>query len=245
MEELKTPGAGKGKKGTIISSERTGETIQVAGGKIVQEETQPIDTKSPDAELLKHEAPTQDPKNAESWTDDEMVDYYEQNLSGRAISSLDEDELKVVTRHGQIASSRRGDAEQAGADAEREQIRRLVSVQVDRYAMASYLKEAHAGTVKNVRNSKESTPEFQITMRYGGREISLDAATVATSFGNRNNPKVAEFERSVNGLLQLLIDAAAQQRSRIERHKGKDFSDKTMDLRWRDRVEVMRAEDSE
>src|SRR5690349_5484147 len=100
-----------------------------------------------------NDLPDLDIRQAESWTDDEVVGYYEKHLSGLPSSSLKKTELKVITLHGQIATNRRANAEQAGLHADHEQIRRLVSVQVDSYAMAAELTEAHALTVKNVRLS--------------------------------------------------------------------------------------------
>lgn len=180
----------------------------------------------------------------EDWTDDEVIFHYDLYLATRAVSELSARELQITVRYGDIAKQRREQAEQTGFDAEVEAIRRQVSIQVERYAIAALLEEYHKRSFPEVARGNTSE-EVRLIVRFGQREIELRASDLATAFGGFGNPKTREFTRALDAVLALARAAATQQRNRIERSKGRNWAGYTKDLRWSALVNKMRAEDGE
>ncbi len=180
----------------------------------------------------------------EDWTDDELIFYYDLYLATRAVSELSAQELQITVRYGDIAKQRREQAEQTGFDAEVEAIRRQVSIQVERYAIAALLEEYHRRSFTEVARGNE-TEEVRLIVRFGNREIEMRATDMAISFGGFGNPKTRDFTKALESVLALAKSAATQHRIRIERSKGRNWSFHTKDLRWSSAVIKMRLEDGE
>lgn len=180
----------------------------------------------------------------EDWTDDEVIVFYDSHLATKAVSDLSAKELQITVRYGDIAKQRREQAEQTGFDAEVEAIRRQVSIQVERYAVAALLEEYHRRSFTEVARGNEAE-EVQLIVRYGQREITIRATDMAIAFGGFGNPKTRDFTRALESVLALAKSAATQHRIRIERSKGRNWSFHTKDLRWSSAVIKMRMEDGE
>lgn len=180
----------------------------------------------------------------EDWTDDEVILFYDSHLAAKAVSELSAKELQITVRYGDIAKQRREQAEQTGFDAEVEAIRRQVSIQVERYAIAALLEEYHRRSFTEVARGNE-TEEVRLIVRFGKREIEMRATDMAFAFGGFGNPKTRDFTKALEAVLALAKSAATQHRIRIERSKGRNWSIHTKDLRWSSAVIKMRMEDGE
>ena len=180
----------------------------------------------------------------EDWTDDEVILFYDSRLPAKAVSDLSAKELQITVRYGEIAKQRREQAEQTGFDAEVEAIRRQVSIQVERYAIAALLEEYHRRSFTEVARGNE-TEEVRLIVRFGNREIEMRATDMAIAFGGFGNPKTRDFTKALESVLALAKSAATQHRIRIERSKGRNWSFHTKDLRWSSAVIKMRMEDGE
>ncbi|MBK8965273.1 MAG: hypothetical protein IPM36_01070 [Lewinellaceae bacterium] len=180
----------------------------------------------------------------EDWTDDEVIFFYDLYLATKAVSELSARELQITVRYGDIAKQRREQAEQTGFDAEVEAIRRQVSIQVERYAIAALLEEYHRRSFTEVARGNESE-EVRLIVRFGNREIEMRATDMAVAFGGFGNPKTRDFTKALESVLALAKSAATQHRIRIERSKGRNWSFHTKDLRWSSAVIKMRLEDGE
>lgn len=180
----------------------------------------------------------------EDWTDDEVILFYDSHLPAKAVSDLSAKELQITVRYGDIAKQRREQAEQTGFDAEVEAIRRQVSIQVERYAIAALLEEYHRRSFTEVARGNE-TEEVRLIVRFGNREIEMRATDMAIAFGGFGNLKTRDFTKALESVLALAKSAATQHRIRIERSKGRNWSFHTKDLRWSSAVIKMRMEDGE
>ncbi|MBK8968647.1 MAG: hypothetical protein IPM36_18655 [Lewinellaceae bacterium] len=182
-------------------------------------------------------------KAVEYWTDVEVTAYYDTYLAAKPVPELTAKELQITVRYGDIAKNRREAAEQTGFEAELEAIRRQVLIQVERYAVAALLDEYQKRAFPELARGEE-VAEAQLIVRFGDREISLTASDLATAYGSFANAKVRDFNKLLESVLTLVKSAATQQRHRIERSKGRDWSKRTSDIRWSALITEMRYLDS-
>lgn len=182
--------------------------------------------------------------SVEDWTNEEIMVFYDNYLAAKPVGELSVKELQITVRYGEIAKQRREQAEQTGFDAEVEAIRRQVSIQVERYAIAALLEEYHKRSFAELARGNESE-EVCLIVRFGKREIELRATGMATAFGGYSNPKTRDFTRALESVLSLVKSAATHHRNRIEYSKGRNWSGYTKDLRWSAAVNKMRVEDGE
>lgn len=186
---------------------------------------------------------TPDQKAVEYWTDTEITAYYDTYLAAKPVAELSAKELQITVRYGDIAKNRREAAEQTGFEAELEAIRRQVLIQVERYAVAALLDEYQKRAFPELARGEE-VAEAQLIVRFGDREITLTASDLATAYGSFANAKVRDFNKLLESVLTLVKSAATQQRHRIERSKGRDWSKRTSDIRWSALITEMRYSDS-
>lgn len=177
------------------------------------------------------------------WEPREIVAYYDQHIKGRSVSDLDESQLEVLARHGQIAKSRRDAAESEGEAAQIESVRRRVQEQVDRQALASYTSGALEKAITNLKNKRENNPTVEVEFRFGSRKVVVTAEDIAAAYGTNSNA-LSEFRRTANALLDLIKKAAIERRRKIERPSGRDFSSYTSDIRALTYVQSMKDEDA-
>lgn len=182
-------------------------------------------------------------KPVEDWTNAEITEYYDTYLTAKPVAELSAKELQITVRYGEIAKTKRMLAEQTGFDAEVEAIRRQVSMQVERYAIAALLEEYQKRAFPELARG-EAVEEARLIVRFGQREITLCATDLATAFNGFGNAKVRDFNKIFEGVLALVKSGATQQRHRIERSKGRDWSKLTSDIRWSALVTEMRDTDN-
>lgn len=191
----------------------------------------------PEAELETNT--TQLDRPVEEWTQKEVEVYYNAHVKDRPASELSEIELEVAARHGALARNRRETAERKGHDAEVEKIRRQVQATVDRYARLALLTERFRQGNTELRRDQEPQ-EVEVVIRHGQCEVAVKLSDFQTAYGTLNSSKPKEFEKLVLDLLAVTQSAAHQQRIRIERAGGRDWTAHTEDIRWKGALELHR-----
>lgn len=181
--------------------------------------------------------------NIPDWPESDVEQYFNEHIKGRNVSDLNEDELAIAARHGKIAGSRRNVAENVGAEAEIETVRRNVQVQVDRQALATFIAWGLDKDILDVKNKRQGDIPVEIEFRFGGRSVKLTASEVAAAFGV-TSPKLSQFRSHFTGLLEVLKQTAMERRRKIEHPAGRNYSPFTDDIRasmhvnqWKSEVE--------
>jgi hypothetical protein len=183
------------------------------------------DEKEPETEEAKHTPVLAETRNIDvREADDPTIEalYSKGNLASKRLEELNEQELMIVSRYGQIVSQKREQTEQQGRSAEVQIVKKQIGELELKYAIASLAEKALAETAMALKNHREPQIPIEIVIRLAGKEVVVSQEILRHLSPSGQNLQTV-FAASVGQICSATKQAIMTQVSTLNNGNGKRY----------------------
>jgi hypothetical protein len=161
-----------------------------------------------------------DVKEADDFTVETL--YIKGNLGSKRLEELNEQELMIVSRYGQIVAQKREKSEVQGKSAEVQIVKKQIGDLESKYAIASLAEKALKETEMALKNHREPEIPIEIVIRLAGKEVVVSQKILKELSPSGQNLQTV-FASSVGQVCSAAKQAIMTQVSTLNNGNGKRY----------------------